>query len=150
MSATGEAPRKRRLSGATRVWLLTALIAAASAALFGKVVVPLQPIEGQLYVPWSIFAIAFLITEAFVVHVHFRKEAHTFSMTELALVLGLFMVAPWQLVLAHLVGATAALAVVRRQRLIKLAFNLSLFTLSTGIAVTTFSALAGGAADVIG
>ena len=107
------------------------------------VVVHLEPIEGQVDVPWPIFAIAFLITEAFVVHVHFRKEAHTFSMTELALVLGLFMVAPWQLVVAHLVGAVAALAIVRRQRLIKMAFNLALFTLSTGIAVTTFSALAG-------
>ena len=139
-------PRRRRLSGATRVWLLTAVLAASSAALFGKVVVHLEPIDGRIDVPWSIFAIAFLITEAFVVHVHFRKEAHTFSMTELALVLGLFMVTPSQLVVAHLVGALAALAVVRRQRLIKLAFNLSLFTLSTGIAVTTFSTLAAGAA----
>jgi diguanylate cyclase (GGDEF)-like protein len=147
MSATDEGrPRKRRLSGAARVWLLTAVLAAASAALFGKVVTNLAPIEGQIHVPWSLFAIAFLITEAFVVHVHFRKEAHTFSMTELALVLGFFMVTPSQLVVAHLIGAVAALAVVRRQRLIKLAFNLSLFTLSTGLAVTTFSTLAGGAA----
>jgi diguanylate cyclase (GGDEF)-like protein len=137
-------PRKRRLSGTTRVWLLTAIIAAVSAALFAGVVVNLRPIGGQVDVPWVLFALAFLITEGFVVHVHFRKEAHTFSMTELALVLGLFMVSPTELVVAHLVGALVALAVLRRQRLIKLAFNLALFTLSTGVAVSTFYALAGG------
>ena len=109
------------------------------------VVFHLDPVEGQLDVPWLGFAAAFFVTEAYVVHVHFRKEAHTFSMTELALVLGLFMVSPAHLVVAHLLGALVALVVVRRQRLIKIAFNLSLFTLSTGIAVCAFHALAGGA-----
>jgi diguanylate cyclase (GGDEF)-like protein len=148
MPATGDGGRARRLrlSGTTRVWLLTALIAFASAALYGVIVVRLNPIAGQIDSPWLLFAAAFVATEAFVVHVHFRKEAHTFSMTELALVLGLFMVAPSELVLAHLFGAAIALIVVRRQRLIKIAFNLSLFTLSTGISVCVFYALAGGSA----
>ena len=134
-----------RLTGTSRIWLLTSGMAAASVAVFVLEIRGLPAVDLEVDVPWWFFAVGFLATEAYVVHVHFRREAHTFSMTELVLTLGLFMVAPAQLVLAHLVGATVALLGIRRQRPIKAAFNLALFTLSTCVAIAVFHTLAGGA-----
>ena len=137
--------RLLRLRGTSRIWLLSTAIAATAVVLYVLVISELPALDLGVDVPWWLFAVAFVATEAYVVHVHFRREAHTFSMTELVLTLGLFMVAPAQLVLAHLIGGAIALFGIRRQRPIKAAFNLSLFTLSTCVAIAVFHMIAANA-----
>jgi diguanylate cyclase (GGDEF)-like protein len=91
-------------------------------------------------VPWLVLAAAFLLAEAFPVHIDFRSEAHSFSLSEVALVLGFFFISPSELVLAQLVGAGLAMFVVRRQRFRKLAFNLAMFSFATSLALVVFHA----------
>ena len=74
-------------------------------------------------------------------HMQFRKQAHTLSLTEVGLVLGLFFAAPVDLLAAQVAGAAVALSVHRRQRPVKLAFNLAQMPLCTGIALLVFRSL---------
>src|SRR5947199_2423228 len=90
---------------------------------------------------WWELAIAFYLAEVFVVHLQFRKQAHTLSLTEIGLVLGLFLATPANLLVAQVTGTALALAVNRRQRPVKLAFNVIELPLCTGIALLLFRSL---------
>ena len=125
--------------GPTRVWLFIAAVVALSAEVW----VPIlahggPPAAGGISIPWWELAVAFYLAEVFVVHLQFRKQAHTLSLTEIGLVLGLFFASPANLLAAQLAGAAVALSVHRRQRPIKLAFNLAQMPLCTGIALLVF------------
>ncbi|MBM3678784.1 MAG: hypothetical protein FJW96_13045, partial [Actinobacteria bacterium] len=91
--------------------------------------------DGELTVPWWAVAAGFFAAEAWAVHVHFRSETHSISLSELALVPGLLFLPPHQLILAQLLGAGLALAVKRRQWPTKLLFNLASFVLSSSLAI---------------
>jgi diguanylate cyclase (GGDEF)-like protein len=135
---------RMHLRGASRIWLLVAAIANAAIILYFLVVEHLPGVEDTYHVPWWALAAFFFLAETFVAHVHFRREAHTLSLSEIGLVLGLFLVSPPQLMAAMLVGSAAALLLTRRQRPLKLAFNLSQFALCTSLALIAFHAFSGG------
>jgi diguanylate cyclase (GGDEF)-like protein len=78
------------------------------------------------------------ICELTVVHLRYRRDAHSFSMSELPMVAGLFFASPLELIIAQLVGNTAALTLNRRQPLIKLTFNVAQFALQAALAVVVF------------
>ena len=96
-------------------------------------------------VPWWALAGLFALSEVSVVHVEFRGDAHTFSMNEILLVVGLFLATPSDLVLAQLIGAGAVLVVYRRQRPIKLLFNLANLCLQACLAIVVFRMVVGSA-----
>jgi diguanylate cyclase (GGDEF)-like protein len=85
----------------------------------------------------------FALAECLVVHLEFRREVHSISMSELPLVLGLLLFPPGQLLAARLVGAALALVIHRRQLSVKLAFNLSNFALETTLAAVIYVAVLG-------
>ena len=85
----------------------------------------------------------FALAESCVVHVYVDRQARTFSLSEIPVVLGLVYVSPVALVAARLIGAGAALTTVRRQPLTKLVFNLSYFLLDTCVAVVVYRAVLG-------
>ena len=89
-------------------------------------------------IPWWSLILVFFVTEAFPVHVHFRTEAHSLSLGELALIVGLYLAAPDELIFAQLLGAAVALAVVRQQRVLTASYNLAVFTLGTSLALLCF------------
>jgi signal transduction histidine kinase len=132
-----------------RIWLLNGGLAAATVGLFVGVVQGLPAADTSVRVPWWALAAAFYVAEVWVVHIQFRREAYSFSLSEIPLVMGLFFVSPEGLVLAQLVGAAAALIVHRRQSPLKLVFNLGHFCLEATLAVIVFHAV-GGTADPIG
>jgi diguanylate cyclase (GGDEF)-like protein len=74
-------------------------------------------------------AIAFATAELRVVQVHFRRETHSFSLSEFPAVIGFFFLSPFDYVLAVLVGSSAAFLIGGRQRIEKLVFNLANFAL---------------------
>src|SRR5436190_24253356 len=82
-------------------------------------------------VAWPLLAVGFALADSFAVHVEVRDNAHSFTMNELPLMVGLFLCTPEQLVLARTVGMIVALVVVRRQRPLKALFNLALGLLET-------------------
>jgi diguanylate cyclase (GGDEF)-like protein len=129
------------LNTTTRVWLLSVAVAALGAALYSGAVRHLEAPVAPLSIPWWVLAAMFCLTDAFVVHVHFRRDAYSFALSELPLVVGLSFVSPSDLILARLAGAALALALVRRQRPHKLGFNLSLFLVEASVAALIFHGL---------
>ncbi len=136
------------VGGPRRVWLLNLGLASAVAILFATVVRGLSPHGLQMGISWGMLAAAFAATEIYVVHLPFRQESESFSLSEVPLVLGLFFVSPVTLLTAQLVGAAAALILVRRQSVVKLAFNLSHFALSTVLAMLVMRAIGGGSIEL--
>jgi signal transduction histidine kinase len=136
--------RRRRLSlsGSGRVWVLTSLIAGAALALYGTQVVHLPRPQIPFSIEWWVIAIVFFFAETHVVYLEFRRDAHSFSLTEIPLILGLFFLSPPALLAAQLAGGALAL-VVRRQSPVKLGFNLANLCLNAAIAVQIFHWLGG-------
>ena len=122
-------------SGATRVWLFTLLLSAITVALAVVFVPPEAPMEVPIAIPVWLLAAGFYLAEAKVIHLHIGRSAHSFSMSELPLVAGLFLISPPMFILARLVGSALALFFNRRQRSVKLAFNLAQFSLASVVSV---------------
>ena len=95
---------------------------------------------------WYWLALAFYLAEVLVVHLQFRKQAHTLSLTEIGLTLGLLLAAPSALLIGQLAGTFVALVLNRRRsqlrQLAKFGFNLAELPLCSGIALIVFRSLA--------
>jgi hypothetical protein len=83
--------RNFRLGPAQRITLLTATVAVAAVTLFVIVVRSLPEAPTAVSLPWVLWAVAFAVCEALVVHVQWQREAHTFSVGDLALGAGLIL-----------------------------------------------------------
>jgi diguanylate cyclase (GGDEF)-like protein len=141
----------RRLSGVTHaltrarelhpVWALNLVVLAVAAALYFGPVQGLSPLAA-LHLPWWLVAVAFAVGERCVVHVHFRRGAHSFSLGDIPLVFGLLFCSADGVVLACLTGSAIVLVLDRRLPPIKFIFNLGQFALTTCIAVLVLHAVA--------
>jgi diguanylate cyclase (GGDEF)-like protein len=127
------------LMAVRRVWALSALLGCAAALFFLTVVNGLALAPPAVAIPWVVFAAMFCIAEARRVHVHFRRNAHSFSLSEIPLVLGLYFATPQTLVSSRLAGAVVALSLIRRQPPAKAAFNLALYAIEAEVAVWLIS-----------
>ena len=119
------------------MWGLTALIAVCAAAIWYSVI-DLPALRNSPQLSWWGLAIGFYVAELAVVHLRFRKDAHSFSMSEIPLVLGLFFATPAHLAIGQMVGIAAVYALHRRLPPIKFAFNIAQFGLQGALAVTVF------------
>jgi diguanylate cyclase (GGDEF)-like protein len=97
-----------------------------------------------VHVPWWLLVPAFVLSNTFVFHLEVREEAHTFTLSELPLVIGLFFSAPWAIVVARIFGEAIYFGIRRRQALTKLVFNLSMFLAETAAAVVVFRLVSHG------
>jgi len=132
----GSTPRSRVV-----VWRLIGLIG-ATAVFQAASMWDVGPIDGRpMTLDWWHLAIVYALAELAVVHFHFRTNAHSASLGEIPLVLGLFFAGPAGLLVGQLVGNALALTLGRRQPLVKLVFNLAQFTLTTGVAISVFRIL---------
>jgi diguanylate cyclase (GGDEF)-like protein len=133
--------RGRSLALRLRIPVLTGALAIVAAVLYFTFLAHLQPPFAVPHAFWLALALLFVLVEAVPVHIHVRSEAHSLSLSELVLVLGFYIASPGQLVLAQLLGAGLAMFIVRRQRPLKLVFNLAMFSFGTCLAVGVFQAL---------
>ena len=122
----------------TRLWLLICAIGGIALTLFVWPVAGLDPTPSDIRIPWWALLALFAVSEVAVVHVFFAGEAHSFSLSEVPLVLGLFFADPVIVVAAYVGGATLALVVFRRQRLVKAGFNVASFALQASLATIVF------------
>ncbi len=138
----GPSPRSVRsrlgaLAGATtgtsRVWALTVFLTAVAAVLAALEIRGGAPAEAPFGIPIWLLGALFFVAEARVVHLHIGRSAHSFSMSEIPVVYGIFFFRPGDYILARLIGAGLALIVSRHQRSVKLAFNLAQFFLCSVI-----------------
>jgi diguanylate cyclase (GGDEF)-like protein len=92
----------------------------------------------------AVTALAFGVAEAVVLHVEYGSNAHSVSMSELVLATGLFFLPSAGLPIARVIGSGLVLLLIRRQRLIKAAFNTCLWLLALTTATAVFQHLGGG------
>src|SRR5688572_10813890 len=101
------------------------------------------PAKAPVALPWWVLAVLFYLTEAKVVHLHIGRSAHSFSMSEIPVVYGIFFFALAEFIVARLIGAGLALVITRKQRSAKLAFNLAQFLLCSVVTVGVVHVLVG-------
>ena len=124
------------------VWWLNLAIAAAATALFVTVVHDLPALIDP-HLPWWGLAVGFLAAESCVVHLQFRRSAHSFSLGDLPLVFGLLFATR-----RRPRAGRAARDRRRRSRSsagcapVKLVFNLSQFALAASLATIVVHAVA--------
>src|ERR1700754_5356248 len=119
--------------------LYTGALAALAAALFFGVLEGAEPLtDPQL--PWWAIAIGWAVAETCVVHLHFRRSAHSFSLADFPFVFGLAFASGDGFITGALLGAGAAYAF-RRLPPIKLAFNLAQLALAVCVAFVIVRAL---------
>lgn len=133
----GRRPSLNRLPGAVRVWTLNVLLAGA-AFTAAMNVRHLAGLDSPVVIDWWMVALAFYLGEIMVVHLQFKRDAYSFSLEEIALVLGLFFAAPADLLLGQLVGTTIAVVIHRRQSPMKGFFNIALKSLEASVAGAIF------------
>ncbi|MGH2702631.1 MAG: hypothetical protein ACRDJ2_12765, partial [Actinomycetota bacterium] len=129
------------MSRSARLWSFVAGVALSALIVFVVGVLGLEAPGAPLRLPWLILIVLFYVTETVVVHVTFRGEAHSFSISEIPLVFGFFFFDPALVVVGYVCGAAAALLIHRRQVAVKLAFNVASFALQACIAVAVFHAI---------
>jgi diguanylate cyclase (GGDEF)-like protein len=148
VAQTAEQTVRTSLARLSRVWILNGLITAAAVVVFLVWVRHLPAPTSAVRIPWWALTAAFCGSEICVVHIQLRRDAHSFSLSEVPLVLGLVFVQPSVLVIAQVLGAGLALGIHRRQSPLKLVFNLAHFGLEAGLATIVFHALRGSSTHI--
>jgi diguanylate cyclase (GGDEF)-like protein len=138
----------RLAAGERSIWALNGAMLVTASVLFWFGVRNAPPIIPGMHLPLWALILAFAAGERFVVHVHFRRSAHTLSLGEIPLVFGLIFASGTNVVVAGALGPMVVLALHAKLPPIKLAFNLGQFTLGNCVAVIVFHAVAGSAAVV--
>ena len=125
------------------VWLLAVSMALAAATL-----IPLpRGLPTEVPGPtWWVLLSVFAATEVLVIHLPTVRNAHSHTLREVPAVAGLAFLSPAPYVVAYILGSGLALLVVRRQRGIKLVFNLSLFALEAALGLMVYRFVLGPAA----
>jgi diguanylate cyclase (GGDEF)-like protein len=113
----------------TPIRVLTGLVVAAAAAVYEFAVAPLPQGKGSMWISMLVFVVLFAACESWRVSIEFRRTSQTYSLSEIPLVIGVFLLSPGHLLLARVVGSAIALGVVRRQAPVKLIFNMASFAL---------------------
>jgi diguanylate cyclase (GGDEF)-like protein len=116
------------------VWGLNVALIAAAAALYIGPVHGLQPLAHP-HLPWWAIAIAFAIAERCVVHLHFRRGAHSFSLGDIPLVFGVIFCSAESFVLGCLLGCGLVLLFDRRLPPVKFVFNIGQLAVHACIAI---------------
>ncbi|HEY7527480.1 MAG TPA: GGDEF domain-containing protein [Candidatus Limnocylindria bacterium] len=130
--------RQRTLSPALRVWTFSACLAALAVILYALTIRDDPPLAVPFHIPWWLVALGFALADIKVIEVHFRRESHAFSLTEVPAVIGLFYLGPIEYLAATSLGALAALLISSRQAPVKLAFNLANYLLVAVVMIAVF------------
>jgi diguanylate cyclase (GGDEF)-like protein len=126
------------------VWIVNGVLAAAAAVIFVLFVMPLPQTWSAMHLALPLMASMFLVGESWRVYIHFRRNAQSYSLSEIVTVIGLFFVTPDELIVARLAGAAVGLGLVRRHPPVKLVFNLVAFSLESEVVLILFNHLVAG------
>jgi diguanylate cyclase (GGDEF)-like protein len=138
--------RKRRIPLPSRA-LLTWIYVVSLGVLAGLVWLLLTHGEtphSTPELPWWAVAGGFAVAEVCVVHVRFRRSAHSFSLADVPFVFGLVFATGDAFVVGALLG-TGLVWVMRRLAIVKLAFNLAQLALAASVAAGILRLVAGDA-----
>ncbi|HEX4979339.1 MAG TPA: EAL domain-containing protein [Acidimicrobiales bacterium] len=135
------AERHRRWLGVARVWVFAVALVAGALALYLSALDDVDRLASPVHLPWWVLAPVFFATETLLVRVRYRGQGQTLALNEIPLVLGLFFAAPAEILVALLLGSTAALLRRRRQSPLQMAVNTSHFFFGAVLATLAFHAV---------
>ena len=92
--------------------------------------------------PWMLVPL-FAAVEVVVVRVYATREAQAISLSEIPMVLALFLASPLTMLIASVIGAALVFALYHRQSPAKLAFNIALRIFSVTTTLIVFNLIAG-------
>src|SRR3954451_5920942 len=140
------APRRRfpLPSRAVLVWAYVATLGVLAAVAWATLTHG-EPAHGSPHLPWWAVALAFAGGEICVVHVRFRRGAHSFSLADVPFVFGLVFATGDAFVLGALVGTAIVWGLIRRLEPVKLIFNLAQLALAASAAAGLLHLIAGDA-----
>jgi diguanylate cyclase (GGDEF)-like protein len=125
-------------TGTARVWAVNSVLVLTALALTLGPLRDAKPLHAVPALPWPMLALLAAFAEVCVVHIHYHREAHSFSLREMVLVVALFSVSPVFMVVAQTLGSGVALVSHRRQSPMKLVFNLGLIAAESAVAALLF------------
>src|SRR3954451_12058661 len=135
-------PASRKVtSRETFVWLYVMVLGILAAGAWALVIHG-EPPHADPHLPWWAVALGFAFAEICVVHVRFRRSAHSFSLADLPFVFGLVFASGDAFVIGALVGTGIVWGLIRRLEPVKLAFNLAQLALAAGAAAGILSLIA--------
>ena len=91
----------------------------------------------------------FALAEVVVIHLPAQRSSHSHTLREIPAVVGLTFLPMGQYMLAYVVGGGLALLLWSHQRGLKLAFNLSMFSLEAALGATAYLLVVGSSGDPI-
>ncbi|HZE65171.1 MAG TPA: EAL domain-containing protein [Sporichthyaceae bacterium] len=133
---TVHAPGARR---AVRVMGLVASLIGITVLMLTRTDALHTTVTGPVHLPWWTMVVMFAAAETVVLHLQIQREAQTVSLSEIPLVIGLFMSAPSDLLIGRVVGSFLVFTLQRRQAAIKVAFNTALVAASGSLALAVWS-----------
>jgi signal transduction histidine kinase len=139
-SSHSPSPQALGVQARNRVWILN-LGLIVGALLLGLLAAQLEPPVPGPRIPLVLLAAGFGVAEVFVIHVRLRQDAHSFSLSEIPLVIGLALCSPVGMVTAQVVGVGIALRVHRRQNFRRVAFNMAQRAFTALVAVFVFQSM---------
>jgi diguanylate cyclase (GGDEF)-like protein len=128
-----------------RVSVMIAVLTAIAGALW-PVAVHLPGYRPAPFMTWIVLAVLSAAAERFVVHIQLRREAQAVSLSEIPLVLGLFLATPADFGIGRALGMVAACVIWRRSSPIKTVFNTVQVAVESAVALLVF----GGVLSVFG
>src|SRR3954468_2022687 len=126
------------------VWVYVVALATVAAAGWALITHGISP-HGDPELPWWAVAAGFACAEICVVHVRFRRSAHSFSLADVPFVFGLVFATGDAFVLGALLGTGIIWGIFRRLAVVKLAFNLAQLALAASVAAGVLSLISGDA-----
>jgi diguanylate cyclase (GGDEF)-like protein len=140
-----------RRSGRRQPWAIWGFTAALVAAVLGiwfgvasHLSAPWAP--GRL--AWPIVAAGFAASDVMVIRFEFREEAHSLTLGDIPLLVGLVFTQPHELMLSALLGFAIGMSLHRRQAPVKAVFNLAVRALTVVVALVCYHAVLGGASAI--
>src|SRR5690242_15588533 len=123
------------------VWLLTVGLVAITWALWSTD--PALP-HLQPHLSWWLLIPLFAVGERLSVVIPIGEDAHALSFTEIPLVLALLFSTTGETLVSRAVGVAIVFVLVRRNSVIKLAFNLASYSAQAMVAIVIFAQLVHG------
>jgi diguanylate cyclase (GGDEF)-like protein len=121
-----------------RVVLLTAALGAGTLALMPTARTLVIPATQPVELPWWSLIPAYLAVSLLPIYYELRGEQRSFSLTQLALAVGLVFVAPWEHLAARVIAAAVYFVAIKRQAPLRAVFNVA----ACGFEVAAAAALA--------
>src|SRR4051794_18258766 len=135
---------KKATTRETFVWLYVTVLGVLAVGAWGLVIHG-DPPHADPHLSWWAVALGFAFAEICVVHVRFRRSAHSFSLADLPFVFGLVFASGDAFIVGALVGTGIVWGLIRRLELVKLCFNLAQLALAASLAAGMLSFIADGA-----